>query len=142
MLIASEDLPKWGSHRVNMSARDAGAFVVWGARVIEDGFDMPYDRNEMSDSPLEFRIQLQHWINAPCPISAHPGRVGPSPFELAKIAAARMMPNETKIVVTHNDLGEGKTYQMIARLAGGYVYLTACILPSGTTAWDGELNLA
>jgi hypothetical protein len=111
--------PAWGIRHVSERALREGCRLLWGARVIERGFDLPHDRHAWS-GPLsrtkQGRKLLGTWIDE-------------EGMPAAKRLSESLRQDEVAEVARRSSKGFDDV--MVARVAGGYVYLTAARVRPG-----------
>ena len=119
-------IPSWGYRPAAQRAADADATLLWGARAIASGFDIPWDRQDWKGPEADERKPRQLFCE----------RFLDDALAKARVQAPLLREDE---VVEVTRLGDGDMYPygagweciLVARKAGGYVYLTAARLPSG-----------
>lgn len=125
MVDESVSAPAWGHRGSAERAIELGAKVMWGARVIASGFVLPWDRQGWS-GPRAARKRLGQWING----GLDGSREG-SPYDLARKWSRGVTDETVSVVACDVRPGSRERLVLVGRKAGGYVYLTAALLPRG-----------
>ena len=125
------NIPLWGYLPALTRARDEGATLLWGARAIAKGLDIPWDRQgwagydgrALGSEKVYRKLFAERFLDT----------------ALVKARAQAPLLREDEIVEVAR-MGDGEMYPygagwecvLVARKAGGYVYLTAARVPTGT----------
>jgi hypothetical protein len=119
-------LPSWGFRPAAQRAADAGATLLWGARAIARGLDIPWDRQAWS-GPQAARTTLGKALR-----KSFCARFLDDALVKARAQAPHLRDEEV-IEVQRTEDTDGHECVLVARNAGGYVYLTAARVPAGTS---------
>ena len=119
-------LPTWGYRPAAQRAADAGATLLWGARAIARGLDIPGNR--------------QAWAGPQGVVGGVLGHATRKAFcvrflddALVKARAQAPLLREDEVIeVQRSETSAEYECVLIAHKAGGYVYLTAARVPAGT----------
>lgn len=126
-------IPNWGYRPAAQRAADAGATLLWGARAIARGLDIPWDRQDWKGPDADdkkTRLVFCRWFLDDA-------------LAKARIQAPLLREDECVEVARLGDgdmypFGTGRECILVARKAGGYVYLTAARLPSGANLLEAQ----
>jgi hypothetical protein len=103
------------------SAPPRGLGLLWGARVIARGFDLPWDRHGWAGRDAGSTPARKRW---------HGAFLGEA-LDRARERARLMDDDEVAEVARRTAIDDGWEAVMVARKAGGYVYLSAGLVPAG-----------